>query len=222
MRYVRIADICALALIATVVSPHADAADRHRRQGGLHEGSAPHGPVVAQVSVCFVPEQECDENVVQAIVGATNFIRVQAYGFTSTAILGALAQARARGVDVEAILDKSDDRPERDDHAGKKTRVIGARFTTDAHIPTWIDSSVAIAHNKVIIIDGHLVIGGSYNYTASAERRSAENVTFIDAPVVADFYLVNWEARKAASHPSRYQADADDDGPQKVASSKTR
>lgn len=190
----------------------ADAADRR----GGQQPSPPHGPVFAEVSVCFVPAQECDTAVSEAIGRAEKFIRVQAYGFTSQPVLRALAEARARGVDVQAILDKSDDRPDRE---GAPPRPGGARFTAEANIPTWIDGSVAIAHNKLIIIDGHLVIGGSYNYTASAERRNAENVTFIDAPVVADFYLVNWDARKAASHPSRFMAD---DGPKVLALSGAR
>jgi phospholipase D len=199
-----------LAIIATA-SLCAKAADRRSEPG-----AAQHGPVVAEVSVCFVPEQECDTKVTQAIAGAIHFIRVQAYGFTSQAILRALADAKERGVDVQAILDKSDDRAERE---GARKHLGGARFTAEANIPTWIDDSVAIAHNKVIIVDGHLVIGGSYNYTASAERRNAENVTFIDASVVADFYLVNWEARRAVSRPSRFMADT---GPSIVASSEAR
>jgi phosphatidylserine/phosphatidylglycerophosphate/cardiolipin synthase-like enzyme len=113
-------------------------------------------------------------------------------------------------VDVQAILDKSDDRE-------RGSRSTGARFTADANIPTWIDDSVAIAHSKVIIIDGHLVIGGSYNYTAAAERKNAENVTFIEAPVVADYYLLNWEARKAASRRSRFAPDPAEDASQAVA-----
>ena len=200
-------------LTLTAAGATAVAADR---RGATHEASPPHGPVVAEVSVCFVPAQECDTPMAEAIGRAEKFIRVQAYGFTSPVVLSALAEARARGVDVQAILDKSDDRPDRD---GAPPRPGGARFTAEANIPTWIDGSVAIAHNKIIVIDGHLVIGGSYNYTASAERRNAENVTFIDAPVVADFYLVNWEARKAASRPSRFMVG---DEPKAVASSGVR
>jgi phosphatidylserine/phosphatidylglycerophosphate/cardiolipin synthase-like enzyme len=222
MRHARVVDLFLLVLITTIISRNVDAADRRSKQDASHESSALHGPAVAQVAVCFVPEQECDAPVVQAIAEAKKFIRVQAYGFTSPVILQALADARARGLDVQAILDKSDDRLDREDQVGKRKRISGARFTAEANIPTWIDDSVAIAHNKVIIIDDHLVIGGSYNYTAAAERRNAENVTFIDAPVVADFYLVNWEARKAASRPSRFQPDADDDGSGKIASSKAR
>jgi phosphatidylserine/phosphatidylglycerophosphate/cardiolipin synthase-like enzyme len=52
-------------------------------------------------------------------------------------------------------------------------------------IPVWIDYEPAIAHNKVIIIDGRLVIGGSYNYTAAAQKRNAENVTFMESEELA-------------------------------------
>jgi phospholipase D len=156
-----------------------------------------HPPVVAQVTVCFVPAQECDAAVVTAIAGAKHTIRVQAYGFTAPAILNALAAARAAGVDVQAVLDKSNEAHE------NANPPIGAAFTAAANIPTWIDNTVAIAHNKVIVVDEMLVIGGSYNYTSSAERRNAENVTFTYSPELARLYLDNWESRKALSRPSR-------------------
>lgn len=189
-----------LAALVAVVMAAAPAGDAAARRGGSavsRETSPPHGPVNANVSVCFVPAQECDLAVVAAIRAARQTIRVQAYGFTSPTILQALAEARAGNVDVQAILDKSNL-----EGAGR-THASGAAFTADANIPTWIDTNVAIAHNKLIIIDSRLVIGGSYNYTASAERRNAENVTFIESFDVADMYLANWESRKAVSQPVR-------------------
>jgi hypothetical protein len=152
------------------------------------------------VSVCFVPAQACEAQIAEAIESAVGSVRVQAYGFTAPAILDALAAARARGVDVQAVLDRSDDT----DKVAAAARSTGARFTAEAGIPTWIDDRVAIAHNKVIVIDAHLVIGGSYNFTSAAEHRNAENVTFMDSPVIAGFYLRNWEARRAVSRPSRF------------------
>lgn len=163
--------------------------------------------VPAEVSVCFVPAQECDTAIVAAIDTASQSIRVQAYGFTAARILHALADARARGVDVQAILDKSNDPEARADGVVHRAHPGGASFTAQAAIPTWIDDSVAIAHNKVIVIDRHLVIGGSYNYTASAERKNAENVTFLESAELAALYLANWESRKAVSHPA-HAADA--------------
>ena len=65
------------------------------------------GSVPASVSVCFIPGERCFDRIVDAIGAAKTGIRVQAYGFTSTRIIGALAAARRRGVVVEAILDKT-------------------------------------------------------------------------------------------------------------------
>jgi phosphatidylserine/phosphatidylglycerophosphate/cardiolipin synthase-like enzyme len=206
MRYARTAYLLAIysVVFAAATSP-ASAAGRRGMQPDVLEGSQPHSPVMAQVSVCFVPQQACDVVIVGAITGATKFIRVQAYSFTSPTILQALAEARSRGVDVQAILDRTDDRPDGDRTAGHATHAGGARFTAGANIPTWIDDSVAIAHNKIIVVDGHLVIGGSYNYSARAEHRNAENVTIIDSPEVASLFLNNWESRKGVSRPSSLQ-----------------
>lgn len=186
-------DCWILSLFLGLALAHGTAEARSRRA----VEPLPHPPVAAQVSVCFVPAQECGSAVAAAIVGAKHTIRIQAYGFTAPSILNALAAARAAGVDVQAILDKSNDA------ADPGAQMVGAAFTAYANIPTWIDNTVAIAHNKIIIVDDALVIGGSYNYTASAERRNAENVTFTYSADLARLYLDNWESRKARSRPSR-------------------
>ncbi len=147
----------------------------------------------AAVSTCFTPAQPCAESIVTRINEARSEIRVQAYGFTSPPILSALASAKERGLDVAVILDKSNDR------SGEKSRYSGATFVAHAGIPMFIDYQPAIAHNKIIIIDHHLVITGSYNFTRSAERRNAENVTFIDSTEVASRFFSNWNARRAVS-----------------------
>lgn len=50
-------------------------------------------------------------------------------------------------------------------------------------------SRYAIMHNKFMVIDGKNVQTGSFNYTASAVSRNAENVLLIeDAPQLAEAY----------------------------------
>ena len=68
-------------------------------------------------------------------------------------------------------------------------------------IPVWIDHPPGIAHNKVIVIDRHMTVGGSLNYTVAANTRNAENVTFTESPEVAGWFLANWEARRAVYLP---------------------
>lgn len=155
------------------------------------------GTYQATVSVCFTPGGKCDLRIVDAIDAAQKEIRVQAYVFTAPNILLALADARKRGVDVRVILDETND-PKNPTTASSYT---GVTFALNNKILVVIDDKPAIAHNKVIIIDGHLVIGGSYNYTKSAQNANAENVTFVESSKVAECFHRNWEARAQVSRP---------------------
>ncbi|NEI74893.1 hypothetical protein GR212_35765 [Rhizobium lusitanum] len=103
-------------------------------------------------------------------------------------IIHALQRAAGRGVEVLAILDKTNER-----------KYSGATLLEAAGIPVWIDFEPAIAHNKIVVIDGHLTIGGSYNYTASAQKRNAENVIFTDSADIARQFMVNWDSRLKVS-----------------------
>ena len=52
-------------------------------------------------------------------------------------------------------------------------------FFLNQGIPVRIDVKRAIAHNKVMVIDGKMVITGSFNFTKSAEENNAENLLVI-------------------------------------------
>lgn len=145
------------------------------------------------VTTCFTPAQACADLIVSILDHAQSEIRLQAYGFTSPPILSALVSAKRRGVDVAVILDKSDDR------VSSGRRGSAAEFVARAGIPVFIDYRPAIAHNKVIVVDKHIVVTGSYNFTAAAEHRNTENVTMIDSSEVASRFLSNWESRRAVS-----------------------
>lgn len=147
------------------------------------------------VTTCFTPAQDCVGPIVRILNHAQFQIRVQAYGFTSAPILTALVAAKRRGVDIAVILDKSDDR------ASPSWSDTGAKLVAHAGIPVFIDYRPAIAHNKVIVVDKHIVITGSYNFTAGAENRNAENVAMIGSFEVASRFLSNWESRREVSRP---------------------
>jgi TonB family protein len=54
-----------------------------------------------------------------------------------------------------------------------------------------IDAQHAIAHNKVMIIDGETVITGSFNFTKAAEETNAENLLVIQDKRLASAYTKN-------------------------------
>lgn len=70
-------------------------------------------------------------------------------------------------------------------------------------IPTFIDAAHAIAHNKVMVIDGQVVITGSFNFTKAAEESNAENLLVIRDTDLAGKYAANWETH--LRHSERYE-----------------
>lgn len=54
-------------------------------------------------------------------------------------------------------------------------------------------------HDKFIVVDGSKVELGSFNYTATAERRDAENVLVLNDPQTAGRYEEEWRRLWAES-----------------------
>jgi phosphatidylserine/phosphatidylglycerophosphate/cardiolipin synthase-like enzyme len=83
----------------------------------------------------------------------------------------------------------------------------------NAGVPVLIDDKHAIAHSKVITIDGQTLITGSFNFTESAEQKNAENLLIIkDAPTLLNAYAANFQAH--AAHAKRYERKAGTPSPE--------
>lgn len=157
---------------------------------GLPLKAQDHGPFhPASVDAYFSPKGGATEACVAAIAAAKKAVNVQAYSFTSAPIAAALVEAKKRGVIIAVILDKSQ----------KTANYSEADFVAHAGIPTFIDAKHAIAHNKIIIIDGAVVLTGSFNFTKAAESSNAENLLVVRDPKLAARYLTNWEEHRAHS-----------------------
>jgi len=138
----------------------------------------------AEIQVYFSPQGGCTEAVVANLDKATNTVLVQAYSFTSAPIAKALVDAKKRGVKVQVILDKSQ----------RTERYSSADFVQRAGIATFIDAKHAIAHNKIMVIDGETILTGSFNFTKAAEEKNAENLLVIQDAALAAKYTANWQA----------------------------
>ena len=144
-----------------------------------------------QIEVYFSPDGGCTDAVVRAIAQARKSILVQAYSFTSWPIARALVAAHKRGVDVRVILDESQ---RTEDHPS-------ADFLRHSGIRTLVDARHAVAHNKVMVIDGETVVTGSFNFTRAAEESNAENLLVIRDKALAAKYSANWHSHAQHSQP---------------------
>ena len=161
---------------------------------GLPGGSPGGGSTADNISFYFSPKGGCTDAIVTELGTARQSVLVQAYSFTSKPISEALVAAYGRGVKVTVILDKSD-----------TTEKTEGETVLAAGIPTYVDARHAIAHNKIMIIDGRTVITGSFNFTYQAEHNNAENLIILrDRTAMADAYTRNFNEHLGHST----QADA--------------
>ena len=147
--------------------------------------------IASDIQVFFSPKGGCTEAVVENVGKAKLTILVQAYSFTSAPIAKALVDAAKRGVKVQVILDKSQ----------RTEKYSDADFLLHEGVPTFIDAKHAIAHNKIIIIDSHTILTGSFNFTKAAEENNAENLLVIDDAALAKKYTENWQSHLGHSEP---------------------
>jgi phosphatidylserine/phosphatidylglycerophosphate/cardiolipin synthase-like enzyme len=151
-------------------------------------------PVVQpnSLEVHFSPKGGCTEAIIRELAAAKASVCVQAYSFTSEPIAKAILEAHKRGLKVDAVLDKSN----------RTAQYSGATFLLNQGIEVLIDDHHAIAHNKVIILDGRTVLTGSFNFTRAAEDNNAENLLIIhDCPSLAECYLANFREHQGHSQP---------------------
>ena len=144
------------------------------------------------VDVFFPKKGGFAEAVIAELAKAKETVLVQAYSFTSAPIAQALVAAHKRGILVQVVLDKSQ----------RTEKYSSADFFANGDIPTYIDFKHAIAHNKIIILDGAVVLTGSFNFTKEAEASNAENLLVIHDSKLAERNIVNW--RDHQSHAENY------------------
>jgi phospholipase D len=151
---------------------------RHAEQAALTSASA-------VIQVRFSPGGHCTQLIKETIAKAQNTILVQAYTFTSLPIADALIKAHQKGVVVRILVDRSQ-------LASKYTQV---RYVAGQGIFVAVDSVPGIAHNKVMIIDDHFVLTGSFNWTKAAETSNSENLLLIKDTKINKIYKEAWHRR---------------------------
>jgi phosphatidylserine/phosphatidylglycerophosphate/cardiolipin synthase-like enzyme len=141
-------------------------------------------PPQATIEAGFSPKGESLHIILKAIKSAEEAVLVAAYSFTSKPISEALRDAHRRGVKVQVVADKK----------GNSSQYSAVTFLANQGVPVRVNSRYAIFHHKFMVIDGRHVQTGSFNYSAAAVEKNAENVLLLrDVPELAGMYARNWE-----------------------------
>lgn len=120
----------------------------------------------------FSPRGGTEEAIVRAIDAARSEVALAMFTFTSKPIMEAMQRAAARGVKMKLMLFSGQKFPFFKD---AKASRMDLRFK-DGRLEK------GQMHNKFAVLDGKLLINGSFNWTATAENANTENTIFTTAP----------------------------------------
>ncbi len=125
----------------------------------------------------FCPEDNCSGHLIMLIDNANTSVHAAVYSFTLDSVSDALIRAKQRGVDVKVVVEK-DQLSEYSEYEKLKK----------AGVPVRIDSNPASMHNKFAVIDGEIVVTGSFNWSNNADKRNNENMIVINSEGIAFDY----------------------------------
>jgi phosphatidylserine/phosphatidylglycerophosphate/cardiolipin synthase-like enzyme len=141
----------------------------------------PHG---ATFDLGFSPRQGALDTVLKGIAEARSEILVAAYSFTSKPIATALLEVHRHGIKVMVVADQK----------ANSGRYSAVTFLANQGVPVRLNGHYAIFHHKFMVIDGKTLETGSFNYTAAAASKNAENALLLwDVPNLAAEYAREWQ-----------------------------
>jgi phosphatidylserine/phosphatidylglycerophosphate/cardiolipin synthase-like enzyme len=137
-----------------------------------------------QVEVYFSPDDGTMERVIDLVKSAQDSVTFMAFSFTDDDLSAAMIEKVGSGLDVSGVLEKSQARSN-----------TGGEYETllENGVDVRLDGNPASMHHKVIIIDGQVVVTGSYNFSRSAKTRNDENTLIIHSPEIAAQYVAEFE-----------------------------
>lgn len=145
-----------------------------------------------QVENYFATHDEPAQQVIRTLSKAKKSIHFLAFSFTHDGIGQAMLDKVKLGVEVQGVFEKSQSTNSHTEYNRMK----------QAGLKVYQDGNSRNMHHKVIVIDGEIVICGSFNFSKSADESNDENLLIIHSPAVAkrfeqEFQKVMTQAKPA-------------------------
>ena len=123
---------------------------------------------------------------------AQQSIHFLAFSFTNDVIGQAMIARAKAGVSVAGVFETT----------GSETQYSEYGKMRKAKLDVLQDGNPYVMHHKVIIIDGHTVIFGSFNFSNNADKDNDENLLIVDDPTLAQAFEAEFQrVREVALHP---------------------
>ena len=125
----------------------------------------------------FAPEDKVMKRILSEIQQAKSSIKIMAFSFTSKELALQL-QAKSE-LDIQVLFHGS----------GAHSEYSQMKFLSSQGIHTEVSlNRRGVMHHKVIIIDDHTVLTGSFNFSKNANTSNDENLLILRSPEIARVY----------------------------------
>jgi len=126
------------------------------------------------LSVHFSPKGGCASTAIYWLGRANSSVHVLIYSFTHDAIGDAILAAHHRGIEIKIVFEK------------QQVSQYSEYFRlAAAGVQVRNDTNPNLMHHKVAIIDGHIILIGSFNWSAAGEDDNNENLLVIRSAELA-------------------------------------
>jgi len=134
--------------------------------------------------VLFSPKGGISKELLRLIKAAKGNIVVAAYAFSSKYLGNALSEAFKRGVKVRIILDGD---------IARKAYSIDEWLAGEGIDVRFVEVKGGCLHHKFMIIDGKILMTGSYNFTNESEFRNHEAAIFTNNKALIQSFAAEFD-----------------------------
>ena len=138
-------------------------------------------PVICECH--FFPNPANEQKVVSMLRTCKKTLDIAIFSLTLDSIAEAILEAFQRGIKVRMIAD--------DECA--KNKGSNVKLIASVGIPCKTDNAIYHMHHKFAVLDGSVVIMGSFNWTGQAVKYNQENIFFYEDKNIAGQYAQEFE-----------------------------
>ena len=145
----------------------------------------------SQVDVLFSPDDFVVSRLSQLLGGAQQSIYFLAYSFGSNDLGNIIREKAAQGIVVGGVLEFDQVDPNLANPNPNQLEELN--LFRQAGLDIRLDGGPEVMNHKIIIIDGRIVVMGSYDFTDRAENENDENVLIIYDEKVAQKFMEEFQ-----------------------------
>ncbi|HQV92977.1 MAG TPA: phospholipase D-like domain-containing protein [Anaerolineales bacterium] len=144
-----------------------------------------------RVDTFFSPDDGVASQIATVLSGAEESIYFLAFSFTSNDLGDIVREKAEDGLTVKGVMDEE-----------QVSSNQGTEYDPfkQADLDVRIDGIEGQMHHKVFIIDGSIVVIGSYNFSQAAETRNDENTLIIYNEAIAQQFMLEFERVWKVAH----------------------